>query len=278
MAHGHHDRWPGTHRSEFHAGHGRKCRASADVMAERKCGRNYMNKSKELEGLGPYCGTQPCVDDPFVAHKSKKNKPDGASCETTTMDDLLGDIDQRKVVGGHVHTKVSNLFKNKQEAYTKFGKDWKDRLVNGVVMNVEVRKTSKGGNYTYVAALYEIAHNVTIDKELSIGLVKSGLAPGQEDAAHKPAPGPKCRLGSKGGQLTLVGEKFVPKRGEDGLTPGERAAQAAKYIDMKKGGSSVQTVKSRRQETRSQRHLRVTSLRKCQPTTTTTIRRIKTRS
>ena len=132
-----------------------------------------------------------------MAHKSKKNKQDDASCETTTMDDLLGDIDQRKVVGGHVHTKVANLFKNKQEAYTKFGKDWKDRLVNGVVMDVEVQKTTKGSNYTYVAALYEIAHNVTIEKKLLIGLMKSGLAPGQENAAHKPAPGPKCRLGSK---------------------------------------------------------------------------------
>ena len=67
-------------------------------------------KAKKWEGLGPDRGTQPCVDDPFVAHKSKKNKPDGASCETTTMDDLLGDIDQRKVFGGHVHTKVVNLF------------------------------------------------------------------------------------------------------------------------------------------------------------------------
>ena len=127
-----------------------------------------------------------------------------------------------------------DIFKNKQEAYTKFDKDWKDWRINGVVMDVEVQKMTKGSNYTYVAALYEIAHNVTIEKKLSIGLMKSGLASGQEDAAHKPAPGPKCRLGSKGGQLALIREKFVPKRGDDGLTPGERAAHAAKYIDMKK--------------------------------------------
>ena len=96
-------------------------------------------------------------------------------------------VDQRKIVGATVHALAVHVTAL-SECTRRYGSNNKKKLLDGVVIRVDTKRTQTGRTSTTVVAEYQLGSDgVTKTKEINIQSVKAGAAP-LPPAPPAPAP------------------------------------------------------------------------------------------
>jgi len=96
--------------------------------------------------------------------------------------------DERKVVGGRVHSKV-HFVVHESEAKRRYGSLWNTTLIAGTVVHLDERESAKGGQkQTLVVADWTLTGGTVVQKPVNIRSVKAGAPPAA--AAPNPPPNP----------------------------------------------------------------------------------------
>ena len=102
---------------------------------------------------------------------------------TTTMP-----ADQRKVIGATVHALAAHVTAL-SECTRRYGSNNRKKLLDGVVIRVDTKRTQTGQTSTTVVAEYQLGSDgVTKTKGINIRSVKTGAAPLPPPAPTAPAP------------------------------------------------------------------------------------------